>query len=95
VSTPCDKCERAMEAGQPVVVILDAEWTEEGDSEVPYRDESVRFLCHRACWDGVEVAECLTQPACPVCQRRPCRLCGGEERFICGICEAVASVVDQ
>jgi hypothetical protein len=84
-----------MEAGQPVVVILDAEWTEEGDSEVPYRDESVRFLCHRACWDGVEVAECLIESACPVCQRRPCRLCGGEERFICGICEAVASVVDQ
>jgi len=95
VFTLCDKCEQTLQAGQAVVVILDAEWTEEGDSEAPYRKESFRFLCHRACWDGVEAAEFLTHPACPVCQKRPCRLCGGEETFICGIYEVVASVVDQ
>ena len=95
MSAFCDKCEKTLEAGQPVVVILDAEWTEEGDSEAPYRKESVRFLYHRACWDGIEAAECLIEPACPACRIRPCRLCGGDEDVICGICEVVASVVDQ
>jgi hypothetical protein len=52
--TTCDKCGKRMEKGQQIVTIALSK-VANSDSEVITPEPEIRYACHLACWDGVEV----------------------------------------
>jgi hypothetical protein len=53
--TTCDKCQKPMEKGQPVLILVEGNITEANDMltfSAPC-DSCVHYACHRNCWDGV------------------------------------------
>ncbi|MFQ5858415.1 MAG: hypothetical protein ACE5LU_22670 [Anaerolineae bacterium] len=58
----CANCERRVEAGEEVVVILHALATDEGDS---VKNESVEWVCAGRCWGAAAIA-CYLETFSPI-----------------------------
>jgi hypothetical protein len=51
--TTCDKCQKPMAKGQPVLIITEGNITK-SDYDLTFDGSCVRYACHLNCWDGVE-----------------------------------------
>lgn len=49
----CDKCGELMNKGQDIIVIAEGV-IDKANTEIDFQGSSVRYACHRDCWDGVE-----------------------------------------
>ncbi|TES87985.1 MAG: hypothetical protein E3J93_04215 [Dehalococcoidia bacterium] len=49
----CDKCGELMNKEQNVIIIAEG-IIEKANTEIDFQGSSVRYACHRGCWDGVE-----------------------------------------
>ena len=49
----CDKCGELMSKGQDIIIIADG-IINNANTEVDFKGSSIRYACHRECWDGVE-----------------------------------------
>jgi hypothetical protein len=50
--TTCDKCQKPMAKGQPVLIITEGNITEFNDS-LKFDGSCVHYAYHRDCWNGV------------------------------------------
>jgi hypothetical protein len=50
--TTCDKCQKPMEKGQPVIIITEGSITKSNDT-LTFDGSCVHYACHRDCWDGI------------------------------------------
>ena len=51
--TTCDKCQKLMTKGQPVLIITEGNIAK-SDDILTFDGSCVRYACHLNCWDGVE-----------------------------------------
>jgi hypothetical protein len=51
--TTCDKCQKPMEKGQPVIIISEGNITKSDDA-LTFDGSCARYACHLGCWDGLE-----------------------------------------
>jgi len=54
--TTCDKCGKAMEKGQPILVVAEGMIAESND-QLAFEGSCVRYACHTDWWDGAEEDE--------------------------------------
>jgi glutamate 5-kinase len=54
--TTCDKCQKPMEKGQPVIIVTEGNITASNDT-LTLDGSCVHYACHRDCWDGVAEIE--------------------------------------
>jgi hypothetical protein len=54
--TTCDKCQKPMREGQPVLIITEGNITKSDDT-LTFDCSCVRYACHRDCWDSVAEIE--------------------------------------
>ena len=51
--TTCDKCQKPMTKGQPVIIITEGNITNSDDA-LTFDGSYIRYACHLNCWDGIE-----------------------------------------
>ena len=49
----CDKCGKLMGKSQNIIVVAEGVIKKAGD-ELDFQGSSIRYACHKDCWDGVE-----------------------------------------
>lgn len=54
--TTCDIYGKAMQKGQPILVIAEGSITESAE-ELAFQGSCMRYACYLDCWDGIEEAD--------------------------------------
>jgi hypothetical protein len=51
--TTCDKCQKPMEKGQPIVILVEGTITESNDT-LTFDGSCIQYACHLTCSDRIE-----------------------------------------
>jgi hypothetical protein len=54
--TTCDKCQKPMGEGQPVLILTEGNITKSDDT-LTFDGSCVQYACHLTCWDRVAEIE--------------------------------------